>query len=101
MQAVVIDAYGGPEVLRHRTINRPSPQAGEVLVRVANAGINFMDIATREGRYAESQSYRVALPCVRPRVAGPGRKEDAAGRRVDEGDEPIAGQPLRQGHRAG
>ena len=64
MQAVVIDAYGGPEVLRHRTIDMPSAQAGEVLVRVANAGINFMDIATREGRYAKSQSYKVGLPCV-------------------------------------
>jgi NADPH:quinone reductase-like Zn-dependent oxidoreductase len=65
MQAVTIEAYGGPEVLRYRT-DAPMPVAGpgEVLVRVANAGINFMDIGTRQGRYENSQSYTVRLPCT-------------------------------------
>lgn len=65
MQAIVIDAYGGPEVLRYRH-DAPVPVAGpgEVLVRVANAGINFMDIGTRQGRYENSQSYTVKLPCT-------------------------------------
>lgn len=64
MKAVVIESYGGPEVLRHRDIDVPVAGSGEVLVRVANAGINFMDIGTRQGRYATSQSYKVKLPCT-------------------------------------
>ena len=64
MQAVIIEAWGGPEVLQHREVPIPVPARGEVLVRVAHAGINFMDIGTRDGRYARSQSYQVRLPCT-------------------------------------
>jgi NADPH:quinone reductase-like Zn-dependent oxidoreductase len=35
-----------------------------VLVRVACAGINFMDIHTRQGKYANSRTYPVRLPCT-------------------------------------
>src|ERR1043166_9146000 len=44
----------------------PVPKAGpgEVLVRVTHAGINFMDIHTRQGKYAKSQTYSVTLPCT-------------------------------------
>lgn len=64
MRAIVIEAYGGPEVLQRRDIEVPEARTGEVLVKVHCAGINFMDIATRQGRYAASKSYRVALPCT-------------------------------------
>jgi NADPH:quinone reductase-like Zn-dependent oxidoreductase len=36
----------------------------EVLVRVAYAGVNFMDIHTRQGKYATSSTYPVRLPCT-------------------------------------
>lgn len=64
MKAIAIDAYGGPEVLQRRDVEIPQPGAGEVLVRVANAGINFMDILARQGRYANSNTYKVKLPCT-------------------------------------
>ena len=48
----------------HRAIAVSAPQAGEVLVRVHCAGINFMDIHTCEGKYANSQTYAVSLPCT-------------------------------------
>jgi len=65
MRAVVIDRYGGPEVLQTRDdVPRPEPGPGEVLVRVACAGINFMDILTRQGKYANSRTYPVRLPCT-------------------------------------
>jgi NADPH2:quinone reductase len=62
MKATIIDAYGGSEVLQQREVDIPTPGAGEVLVRVANAGINFMDILARQGRYANSQTYKFKLP---------------------------------------
>jgi len=64
MQAIVIERYGGPEVLQHREIAVPEPAAGEVLVQVAFTGINFMDIHTRQGKYATSRTYPIRLPCT-------------------------------------
>ena len=42
---------GGPEVLTSRQCQTPSPQAGEVLVKVAFAGVNRPDCLQRSGRY--------------------------------------------------
>jgi len=65
MRAVVIEQYGGPEVLQRRDdMPRPAPGPGELLVHVACAGINFMDILTRQGKYANSRTYPVRLPCT-------------------------------------
>lgn len=64
MRAITIDRYGGPEVLRHCDIPVPEPAPDEVLVRIAYAGINFMDIHTRQGKYANSRTYPVRLPCT-------------------------------------
>lgn len=64
MKCIQIDRYGGPEVMVRRDIAVPVPKADEVLVCVSHAGINFMDIHTREGKYANSQTYAVSLPCT-------------------------------------
>jgi len=51
MRAIEIAEAGGPEVLR--LVERPAPQAGagEVLIRVAAAGLNGADLAQRRGVY--------------------------------------------------
>ena len=51
MRAIEIAAPGGPEQLRLATRPVPTPQAGEVLVRVAAAGVNRPDILQRMGVY--------------------------------------------------
>ena len=51
MQVVEISAPGGPEVLRSATRPRPQPQAGEVLIKVAAAGVNGPDLMQRKGLY--------------------------------------------------
>lgn len=63
MQAITIERYGGPEVLQRRELAVPEPAAGEVLVRVAYAGINFMDIHTRQGKYAGSRTEPIRSAC--------------------------------------
>jgi putative PIG3 family NAD(P)H quinone oxidoreductase len=51
MLAVGYDAPGGPEVLRAVTLPLPQPGPGEVLVRVAFAGVNRPDVVQRQGNY--------------------------------------------------
>lgn len=64
MKCIQIDHYGGLAAMIHRDIAVPVPRADEVLVRVRCAGINFMDVHTCEGKYANSQTYKVSLPCT-------------------------------------
>jgi NADPH:quinone reductase len=49
MRVVVAERQGGPEVLSVTERPAPQPGPGEVLVEVAAAGVNFMDIYQREG----------------------------------------------------
>jgi NADPH:quinone reductase len=51
MKAVRIHEVGGPEVLRYVELDVPDPETGEVQVRVAAAGVNFIDLHHRTGRY--------------------------------------------------
>ena len=51
MQAVEITAPGKPEVLRINTRSVPKPKVGEVLIRVAAAGVNRPDVLQRMGLY--------------------------------------------------
>jgi putative PIG3 family NAD(P)H quinone oxidoreductase len=51
MRAVAISTPGGPEVLKLTEIPTPRPGAGQVLVRVAAAGVNRPDVAQRQGVY--------------------------------------------------
>jgi NADPH:quinone reductase len=51
MHAIEIRETGGPEVLRYTERATPEPGPGQVLVRLAAAGVNFIDLYRREGRY--------------------------------------------------
>ncbi len=51
MKAIQITEFGGPDVLRHTDLPEPEPTDGEVLVRVARAGINFADTHQRRDDY--------------------------------------------------
>lgn len=65
MKALTLETYGGPEVVQLRLdVPKPPVTPGHVLVKVACAGINFMDVHTRQGKYATSVTYPVRLPCI-------------------------------------
>lgn len=49
MKAVVMNGVGGLDMLEHVEGPEPAPAAGQVLVEVAVAGVNFMDIGVRQG----------------------------------------------------
>lgn len=51
MNAISIAAPGGPEMLQPARLPVPLPAAGEVLIRVAAAGINAPDLGQRRGTY--------------------------------------------------
>lgn len=72
MHAIRVHQTGGPEVLRYESVERPSPGPGQALIRVEAAGINFIEVYQRTGRY------KVALPFT------PG--SEAGGKVVEIGD---------------
>jgi len=50
-RAIVIDAYGGPEVLQSRSVQVPPPGPGEVRLRHSAIGVNYIDVYARTGYY--------------------------------------------------
>lgn len=89
MRAIQIDRFGGPEVLVRRDLPIPTAGPGELLVELSHSGINFMDIHTREGKYATSRTYPMALPVTlgiegagRVGAVGEGVENHAVGDRV-------------------
>lgn len=52
MHKIVIDRYGPPSVMRMTRCPDPSPGDNEVLVEVAAAGVNFIDVYQRSGIYS-------------------------------------------------
>lgn len=51
MQAIQVSQTGGPEVLKAVDLPIPTPKADEALVQIKAAGVNFIDVYVREGRY--------------------------------------------------
>src|SRR3954447_25218055 len=78
MRAIQIEEFGGPEVLRLVELPVPEPGAGEVLIKVSRAGMNFADTHQRHDQYVAAQE----LPMV------PGA--EVAGTREDTGERVVA-----------
>ena len=57
MQAIRFHTLGGPEVLKLEDVEKPRPGAGEALVRIHVAGVNFADTLLRRGRYARQPEF--------------------------------------------
>ena len=51
MHAIQVSQVGGPEVLTLVELPVPTPQPNEAIVQIKAAGVNFIDVYFREGRY--------------------------------------------------
>jgi NADPH2:quinone reductase len=51
MKAIRIHGPGGPEAMRLDDVPQPAPKAGEALVKVDAAGLNYIDVYFRSGQY--------------------------------------------------
>jgi NADPH2:quinone reductase len=58
MKAIQIKQTGGPEAMELVELPVPQPKANEAVVKIQAAGVNFIDVYNREGRY------KAALPFV-------------------------------------
>jgi NADPH2:quinone reductase len=61
MKAVRIHTFGGPEVMRLDDVPTPSPKTGQVLVKLAAAGLNYIDVYQRTGLYPNPLPYTMGL----------------------------------------
>lgn len=68
MKAIVYDRYGSPNVLRIEEIERPTPGAGEILVRVIASAVNSWDWHLLHGMFFERLMFGTFRP--RHRVLG-------------------------------
>jgi NADPH2:quinone reductase len=62
MKAAFIETTGSPDVIRHGDLPTPTPQAGEVLVRIAASALNPIDLYVRSGN--------VPMPLPKPFIPG-------------------------------
>lgn len=51
MHAIVVRQSGGPEVLELAEVDRPTPGPGQLLIKVAATGVNFIETYQRGGMY--------------------------------------------------
>lgn len=61
MKAIRVQQTGGPEVLALAEIARPEPGPGEVLVKIAAAGVNYIDTYHREGAYPIDPPFTIGV----------------------------------------
>jgi NADPH2:quinone reductase len=98
MKALVLDRFGGPGEFRLAELPRPEPGSGQVLVKVAYAGVNPADWKDREGHTAAF--FDISFPHIigfdaAGTVAdtGPGVSEFSVGDRVFTASDHGQGAP--------
>ncbi len=65
MKAVTYDRYGGPDVLRLEEVSKPSPAAGQVLIRLAATSVNLSDWECLRGSPAHARIGGLRSPARR------------------------------------
>jgi len=79
MRAVVYDRYGPPDVLRIEDVDKPSPAAGQVLIRVAATSVNLSDWETLRGSPMYSRIGGLRSPARRTLGSDIAGRVDAVG----------------------
>jgi len=63
MRAIVIEKFGGPDVLVYKDIPEPEPKAGHVVIQIKAFGINHAEMHMRRGEWAEAAEVS-GIECV-------------------------------------
>jgi len=83
MKAIRVQSPGGPEALRYEDVPQPSPAAGQVLVKVEAAGVNYIDVYQRTGLYKVATPFTLGQEAAGVVTAvGPGVTDPKVGDRV-------------------
>ena len=83
MKAIRIHASGGPEVMKLEDVPEPQPKAGEAIVKIDAAGLNFIDVYQRSGLYKLDMPLTLGLEAGGTVTAvGPGVTEVKVGDKV-------------------
>jgi NADPH2:quinone reductase len=91
IRALIVTAHGGPEVLQIEQRPRPEPGEGEVVIDVAAAGVNFIEIYQRTGAYPIPTPFVLGSECAGTVAAvGPGVSGLAVGDLVATADAKAA-----------
>jgi NADPH:quinone reductase-like Zn-dependent oxidoreductase len=89
MKAIVIHAFGSPEVLKVEELPMPVPKPDEVLVRVNAASVNPVDYKTRSGKYPAVKKDQLPLVLGRD-ISGTVEQCGSAASQFKKGDEVYA-----------
>ena len=83
MKAIRVHAPGGPEALRYEDVSQPGPGAGQLLVKVEAAGVNYIDVYQRTGLYKVATPFTLGQEAAGVVSAvGPGVTDPKRGDRV-------------------
>ncbi|GAA2111897.1 quinone oxidoreductase family protein [Actinomadura alba] len=76
MRAIVVSKPGGPEALDYTEFDDPVPGPGEIVIDIAAAGVNYLDVYFRTGRYPKPTPFVIGtegagtVTAVGPDVTG-------------------------------
>jgi len=83
MKAVRIHTPGGPEVMRYEDVPEPTAKAGEAVVKVDAAGINYIDVYFRSGQYKAELPLTIGMEAGGTvKAVGPGVTDVKVGDKV-------------------
>ncbi|KAG8162596.1 hypothetical protein KVR01_008361 [Diaporthe batatas] len=71
MNAILVEEFGPPEVLKMKQVTTPDPKPGHAIIKIKAFGINHAEMHMRRGEWAESMPI-IGIECVGLVAACPG-----------------------------
>jgi putative PIG3 family NAD(P)H quinone oxidoreductase len=87
MKAIVLQGFGGPEMMELAEVETPSPRGDQILIKVINTSVNRPDVIQRQGNYPPPPGDSEVLGLE---VAGTVEAVGADARRFKAGDRVVA-----------
>src|SRR5215475_1214722 len=75
MNAILVEEFGAPEVLKMKKVPTPEPEPGRAIIKIKAFGINHAEMYMRRGEWAESMPI-IGIECAGVVVACPGGEFD-------------------------